>query len=99
MNDIKYSVEDRGTDKIKQFPKELIKKVYDLDDKVLFGSRYIKGKVSYNYIPGEYTIDGIPFIIDVSIRYDNKGNADLPSDAVILPFKELRTMFPNNTFK
>lgn len=62
------------------------------------GSHYVKGKVHYDYIDGEYTKDGIPFIVCVGISYDGKGNSDLPKDSIIMPFKDLPKMFPNNQF-
>lgn len=94
----KYSVNDRVNGKVEGFPKELIKSVYDSNDNVLFGSRIVKGKVHYDYIDGEYTIDGVPFITCVGINYDGKGNADLPKDAIIMPYSSLPKMFPNNEF-
>jgi hypothetical protein len=83
---------------IKAFPENLLKKVFDKDDNVLFGSNYTKGKVSYNYIPAEYMTTGRPFIIHTSILYDGKGNKDLPKDSLIMTYKELKTMFPDNEF-
>lgn len=80
-------------------PKTLLAaSVYDSNDNVLFGSHYVKGKVHYDYIDGEYTKDGIPFIVCVGISYDGKGNSDLPKDSIIMPFKDLPKMFPNNQF-
>ena len=94
----KYTVRDRDRGEVKGFPKELIKSVYDVDDNVLFGSSYVKGKVGYNYMEGEYTKDGIPFIISVSVSYDGKGNLDLPEGSLIMPYRDLHKMFPNNEF-
>ncbi len=82
----------------KQCPEKDLKQVYDTDDNVLFGSRYIKGKVAYDYIPGELMESGIPYIVNSSITYDGKGNADLPKDALIMPFEKLPEMFPENQF-
>lgn len=81
-----------------KFPEELLKKVYDKDDNVLFGSSVVKGKVYYTYIPGEYMDTGRPYIIFTGISYDGKGNADLPKDALIMPFKKLPEMFTENQF-
>ena len=94
-----FSVEDRGTEKIKLFPTRLLKRVYDKNDSVLFGSRYTKGKVMYNYIDGQYTVDGKPFITDVSMTYDGIGNKNLPEGTIIMAFEDLPKMFPNNQFK
>lgn len=76
-----------------------LKKIYDKDDNVLFGNRYIKGKVSYNYVPAELMETGNPYIISISICYDGKGNEDLPADAIIMEFRELHNMFPDNVFE
>lgn len=95
----KYSVDDRKSGEVKGFPKEFIKSVYDTNDDVLFGSSYTKGKVHYDYMEGYFTKDGVPFIISVGIKYDGKGNSDLPEDAIKMPFNQLPSMFPNNTFK
>lgn len=94
----KYSVDDRNTSKMKDFPQELFGKIYDINDNVLFGSSYIKGKVYYEYVPKEYTVDDVPFINTVGIHYDGIGNADLPADAVKVAWSELKTLFPNNQF-
>jgi hypothetical protein len=94
----KYKVTDRVRGEVPGFPAKLMKFVYDRNDSVLFGSNMVKGKVHYNYIDGEYTVDGIPFIVSVGIDYDGKGNADLPADALIMDFKDLPKMFPNNQF-
>lgn len=94
----RYSVSDRKNGEVKGFPKEFIKSIYDTNDNVLFGSSYVKGKVHYDYMDGYYTKDGIPFIISVGIKYDGKGNSDLPEDAIKMPFSQLPHMFPNNIF-
>lgn len=80
------------------FPTELLKKVYDTDDNVLFGSSIVKGKVYYTYIAAEYTTTGNPYIINVGIDYDGKGNKDLPKDTILIPYHNLPTMFPDNKF-
>ena len=82
----------------KDFPKELLGVVYDTNDNVLFGCHYVKGKVQYFYIPGEYTNNGNPFITHVSVAYDGKGNSDIPKDSIVMHFSELKNMFPDNTF-
>ena len=86
------------TDNAKNCPNNQLKKVYDKDDNVLFGSRMVKGKVSYNYVPAELMTTGRPFIVNSSISYDGKGNVDLPKDAIIKEFTELPEMFPDNQF-
>ena len=82
----------------KLFPEELLQIVYDVDDNVLFGSRYVKGKVMYKYIPKEYAVDNIPIIVGTTVSYDGKGNQDLPKDALLMYWKELSGMFSNNKF-
>lgn len=52
----------------------------------------------YNYLPAELMETNRPYITSVSISYDGVGNSDLPKDAIILPFTELPTMFPDNEF-
>jgi len=82
----------------KTCPANLLKKVYDADDNVLFGSSMVKGKVSYNYIPGELMDTGVPYIVNTTISYDGIGNKDLPKDSIIMAFSELPNMFTNNKF-
>lgn len=89
---------EEATNERKEIPRSILKQVYDTDDNVLFGSRYTKGKVSYNYIPAERMSTGRPYIIDSSISYDGKGNVDLPKDALLMPFNKLSEMFPDNEF-
>jgi len=93
----KYAIE--GPIPFKELPEQFISKVYDVDDNVLFGSRYIKGKVSYNYIDGFFTKDGIPIIMNASIDYDGIGNVDLPEGSILMQFDNLHKMFPNNKFE
>jgi len=94
----KYTVDYVNNHK-KEILKDSLKKVYDKDDNVLFGSSYTKGKVAYEYIPAELMETGNPYIAFVSISYDGKGNIDLPSDSLLLHYKELPTMFPDNEFE
>ena len=78
--------------------KEHIKKMYDSNDNVLFGSRYIKGLITYEYIPAEYMETDRPFIIGSSCSYDGKGNAQLPAGSEFIAFADLKTKFPDNTY-
>jgi len=89
----KMSIEER-----RKVPHNILKDIYDRNDNVLFGSGMIKGKVAYKYLPAEFMDTNRPFIIVVSISYDGEGNTTLPEDAIIKDFKELREMFPDNTF-
>jgi hypothetical protein len=86
-------------EELKQFPEKLLETVYDKNDNVLFGSGMTKGKVQYQYIPGDYTKTGNPFIICVSVLYDGKGNSDLPEGSLIKDYNELPAMFPDNQFR
>lgn len=82
----------------KQCPGSDLKQVYDTDDRVLFGSRYVKGKVIYNYVPGELMESGIPYIVNITVSYDGKGNSDLPKDALLIPYEKLPETFTENKF-
>jgi hypothetical protein len=93
----KWSI-DKMEEVRKSFPEELRKVAYDKNDSVLFGSSVIKGKVMYHYIPAEFTVDNVPFVLYTSISYDGKGNIDLPKDSLIIDFSELPKMFKNNKF-
>ena len=93
----KYSA--NRMDETDKFPEELLKQVYDKDDRVLLGSSVIKGKVVYSYIPEVFMEDGIPLIINTQVSYDGKGNSDLPEDAELMHFRDLKHKFTNNNFK
>jgi hypothetical protein len=82
----------------KDCPKSSTKKVYDTDDNVLFGSRMVKGKVAYIYVPGELMASGVPYIIGSEVAYDGKGNSDLPKDAEIMAYEDLHKKFTDNKF-
>lgn len=88
-----------GTNYYKGFPDSLKGIIYDTNDNVLFGSNVVKGKVMYFYIPGEYMETGRPYYYCTSISYDGKGNSDLPEGAVLMPHKNLKNMFVDNTNK
>jgi len=90
----KWTVEEDHKD----FPKNKLKIVYDKDDNVLFGSSMTKGKVMYKYIPGEFMENGNRYILSSSIKYDGKGNYDLPEDAEIIDYYDLHKTFIDNVF-
>jgi hypothetical protein len=92
----KYSKKDLTRDVVNSLPEEIVSRIYDKDDNVLFGSSVVKGKVYYNYLDGKYTVDGVPLFLHSSISYDGKGNSDLPKDSVIMDFSEIKAMFPHN---
>lgn len=82
----------------KEFPKELLKTLYDKDDRVLFGSNMTRGKVFYNYVPAEFMQTGRPYIINSGCTYDGKGNSDLPADTEFVDWATLHRLFTDNTF-
>lgn len=94
---MKYN-KDMTPEQRREIPDNLMKVIYDKDDDVLFGSRYVKGKVMYKYLPAELMEDGIPFIVTVSVSYDGKGNSNLPPDADIRNYTDLPKVFTNNKF-
>jgi len=96
----KFSPLAEGEDmrKYKDVPKSIKKIIYDKDDDVLFGSRMTKGKVMYEYIPGEFMTTGRDYICGSSCTYDGKGNVNLPKDAELMHYSELKDRFTDNTF-
>lgn len=82
----------------KNCPEKHLKQIYDKNDSVLFGTRFIKGKVIYHYVPDELMESNTPYLIIISIKYDGKGNIDLPKDSTIMEFKDLPKVFIDNTF-
>lgn len=81
---------DRNTMIKKEIPKEIISKFYDENDNVLFGSSYIKGLVSYEYLDGKFSSDSHPIYICCSILYDGHGNKKCPSPELIKPFSYIK---------
>lgn len=77
----------------KNVPKEIVSEVYDSNDRVLFGSMVTRGKVSYKYVDAKYTKDNKPIYIGCSVLYDGKGNANLPPEAKIMQFSDIKKMF------
>jgi hypothetical protein len=92
----KYSQDDLTKPVVDALPKEIISVVYDSNDNVLFGSSIVKGKVMYHYLDAKFTTDGIPLFLYSSVLYDGEGNADLPKGSLIMKYKEVKEMFPNN---
>lgn len=99
FNALKDSHKSKWTpETVKDFEKqapELVQQVYDQNDNVLFGSNMVKGKVAYNYVPGEFMTTGRPYILHTSILYDGKGNEP---GMKIVTWDELKQMFPDNKF-
>lgn len=90
---------NRGGNYYHSFPENELGIVYDSDDRVLFGTNFTKGKVTYSYIPAKFMETGNRYIVHSSINYDGKGNVDLPQDAEIIAFEHLYKTFPDNDFK
>lgn len=72
-------------------PKEIISRFYDENDNVLFGSSYIKGLVSYEYLDGKFSTDGKHIFIGSSILYDGKGNEKCPNPELIKSFSYIKS--------
>lgn len=86
---------DRDNLNKKDIPERLISKFYDSNDNVLFGSSFVKGLVSYNYLEGKYSKDGKPIYLSCTISYGSKGNSELKEEDkhLIKPFKEIKRIF------
>lgn len=81
----------KKTDNLKNFPRELIKVLYDSDQNVLFGRAYTKGIVTYEYIPKEYTVDNKDLFLYSSISYNGKGCS--LEDKDVTTFEEAQKRF------
>ena len=91
---------DMSNDKLKEFPKELLKKLYDIDQMALFGSIKVKTSIGYEYIPAEYMEENVPLIISTYCNYDGGSEQDeaVKNGAKVVSWKELKERFPNNEF-
>ena len=85
-------------DDLKQFPSSLLKRIYDKDQMGLFGSNYFKSTIYVEYIPGEYTVDGIPLFVSSTVSYDGGEKQDkaVSEGAEVLTWDEMVKRFPNN---
>ena len=85
-------------DDLKQFPSSLLKRIYDKDQMALFGSNCHKSTIYVEYIPGEYTIDGIPLFVGSTVSYDGGEKQDkaVSEGAEVLTWNEIVKRFPNN---
>jgi len=81
---------DKLPERRQGIPKEIISRFYDEDDRVLFGSRYTKGRVEYEYLEGKFSTDGYPIYIGNSVLYDGKGNEDVKDKGLIRPFEFIK---------
>jgi len=82
-------------DSQKQIPNEIISSLYSSDDNVLFGSSYVKGLVSYNYLDGKFSIDGKPIYLNCSISYDGKGNSQIEDKSLIKEYVYIQSYLTN----
>lgn len=86
---------DRNTCVKNDIPKEIISRFYDVNDRVLFGSSWVKGLVSYEYLESKYTTDGKPLYICCSISYDGKGNDGVEDKSLIKDFNYIKNYINN----
>lgn len=81
---------------IDKLPKEIVSIMFDIDDRVLFGSHYTRGKVEYRYLEAKFMKDNVPYYLGVSILYDGEGNSTIPENSEMCKWKDLKERFPNN---
>ena len=81
-----------------EFPRELIKYLYDTDQRTCFGSSSpnTKAIIRYPYIPKEYTINGNDICLGWEQDFNGIG-CDL-SDKEVISWNELPKRFPENRF-
>lgn len=79
-----------------EFPKELLRVIYNKEDDLKFNNKIIKGKIEYHFVPGRYMQTGKPFYLHTEYIYDNEGNSTLPEDTIFVEFKDLPVIFPHN---
>lgn len=87
----------RITDNLSNFPKELVKTLYDKDQTVLFGGSMSKGIVTYRYIDKMYTVNNVDIIINSSVFYNGEG-VDLEGKES-MHYKDLHKRFTENRFQ
>lgn len=92
MAERNWSIKD-GKD-LYEFPYWLLQKVYSETDLVKYNGRYTRGKIVYMYIPGDYTIDRIPIIVDVHIELGYP-----PEGVICMSFHQLKQTFSNNKYE
>lgn len=81
---------DRETIDKKDVPEEIKSVFYDEDDRVLFGSCFTKGLVSYYYIDKKFSKDGKHIFLYACIDYDGKGTAGVEKKELIKPYKYIK---------
>ena len=87
------------TVKKSEFPKELLKYLYDKDQRTCFGSDSpnTRAIIRYPYISKEYTKNGNDILLGWVQEYNGTG-CDL-SDKETITWNELKIRFPENTFE
>ena len=81
---------DRNNLTKEDIPKEIISCFYDEDDKVLFGTKFTKGLVCYNYLDAKYSVDNKPIYLGSTVTYDGIGNAGCPNPELIKDFEWIK---------
>lgn len=81
---------------LKQFPKELLKYLYDTNQRTMFGSQITTAIIRYPYIPKEYTINGNDLCLGWEQDYNGIG-CDL-SDKETISWNQMKQRFPEQTF-
>lgn len=79
------------------FPKELLKYLYDTNQNTLFGSVMTKAIIKYPYIAKEYTVNGNDICLGWEQNYNGVG-CDL-TDKNTISWNELKERFPENKFE
>jgi len=84
------------TDDFKQFPKELIKILYDREQRTQFGSGMTRAIIKHKYIAKDYTVNGNDLYMGWKQNYNGKG-CDLTGKDTI-QWSEMAKRFPENEF-
>jgi hypothetical protein len=82
---------------IKEFPKELLKYLYDRNQTTQFGAIYTEAIIKYPYIAKEYTINGNDICLGWEQLYNGVG-CNL-TDKETISWSELPKRFPENKFQ
>lgn len=83
---------------LNEFPKELIKVLYDEDQRTCFGSDFpnTRAIITHRYIPKEYTIDNIPLYLGWNQNYNGVG-CDLDNKKTV-SWNDLKKIFLHSNF-
>ena len=77
----------------KNIPEEYKEQFYDSDDRVLMGSNFGIGLITYNYIPAKYSLDNKPIYLGFRINYDGEGLKNCPNKSRVRSFNEVKEFF------